>query len=341
MTGRLPPNQGLIKTASVWPVVGEAAPRAGTEPCTPEAWTVTVSGLVKRPLTVSLAALMARPQAERVVDFHCVTRWSKFDMRFSGVALSDLLAEAGVDAAARFVRFVARSDRAHDTSLSLADTGRCDPLVAFAIDGAPLPEEHGGPVRIVTPGKYGYKSLKWLERIELLAENKLGYWESGPGYHDNADPWAEERYVTGNIPPDLRGRMIATRRLGGRNLLSVDFAGEDLAALDAAGATLRNCRFDEAELTDADFSGANLSNASLRGAKLAGARFVGADVEGADFTGADLTGADFTEASLFGASFGGADGEVGARLDGARITREQALRLVDAEQIFVVRALDL
>lgn len=336
MRDRLPPHQGLIRSATNWPVVGESAPRVTNAP-----WRIVVCGLVARPLDLSLEEVSTRPQETRVVDFHCVTRWSKYDMAFGGVSLNSVLEESEVRSEARYVRFIARSDRDHDTSLTLDDVRRLDPLIAFTIDGAPLPLEHGGPVRIVTTGKYGYKSLKWLERIELLEENKLGFWESGPGYHDNADPWAEERYVTGNIPPDLRARMIETRRIGGREILSVDFSGADLAGLDGGGASLRNCRFEGTDLTGADFRNANLSNAFLRGATLVNANFESADLEGADFAGANLTNANFTNASLFGASFGGGAGAVGADLSGAQITEAQTLRLVDAEQSYVRHKLDL
>lgn len=325
---RLPPGQGLIRDPANWPVVGEAAPRASDAP-----WEIAVSGLVATSRIWPLDHLRGWPRETRSLDIHCVTRWSKFDRIFAGVPLAALIDAAGPRPEAAWVRLVARSDRDHDTSLPIAVARTC--LVAFEAEGAALPPEHGGPVRVVTPGRYFYKSLKWLERVELMAENRLGYWESGPGYHDAADPWRELRYVTGNIPPDLRARMIARRSLGKRDLLGVDFSGEAMAGLDAAGATLRNVSFRDADLTGADFSGANLSNADLSGARLGGARFTGADLEGAAFDGADLSGADFTGASLFGASFAGPRGA--ARLDAAtRIGAAQIARLADAQAAFLL-----
>ncbi len=325
---RLPPGQGLIRTPQNWPVVGESAPRDAPWP-----WEVAVTGLVAGSRIWRLEDLRARPQVEIVTDIHCVTRWSKLDRRFRGVPLGDLLDEAQPTPQARFVRFVARSARNHDTTLPLKVARGC--LVAFEAEGAPLATEHGGPARVITPGRYFYKSLKWLERVELIAENRLGYWESGPGYHDNADPWAEERYVTGNIPPDLRARMIARRSLGRRDLLGVDFSGEALEGLDAAGATLRNCALQGADLRRADFTGANLSNGDLRGADLRCAVFRDADLEGAAFEAADLRGADFTGASLFGASFVGPDGK-GARCDAAtRVTAAQIATLTDEQAAYL------
>jgi DMSO/TMAO reductase YedYZ molybdopterin-dependent catalytic subunit len=325
---RLPPGQGLIRDIANWPVVGERQPRESGLP-----WEIAVSGRVAHSRIWGLDHLRTWPQEERTLDIHCVTRWSQLGRRFRGVPLRALLEPSVVHSDARFVRFVARSEREHDTSLPLSVAMDC--LIAFEAEDRPLAVEHGGPVRVITPGRYFYKSLKWLERIELMVENRLGYWESGPGYHDEADPWRELRYVTGNIPPELRARMIARRSLGRRNLLGVDFSGEALEGLDAAGATLRNVRFRGAFLRGADFSGANLSNADLSGADLRAARFVGADLEGAAFDGADLRGADFTGASLFGASFTGPAGA--AALDaGTRLTAAQAARLADDQAAYVL-----
>jgi DMSO/TMAO reductase YedYZ molybdopterin-dependent catalytic subunit len=327
---RLPPGQGLIRDPLNWPVVGERAPRDSPWP-----WEIAVGGLVANTRIWRLDHLAGWPRETRTLDIHCVTRWSKLDRRFSGVPLTALLDLSRPSPAARFLRFVARSDRDHDTTLPLSAAADC--LIAFEAEGAPLPPEHGGPARVVTAGRYFYKSLKWLERIELIAENRLGYWEAGPGYHDEADPWRELRYVTGNIPPDLRARMIERRSLGRRDLLGVDFSGEALAGLDAAGATLRAVSFRDADLRGADFAGANLSNADLSGADLRDASFLGADVEGAAFDGADLRGADFTGASLFGASF---SGRGGARVAGARIAPAQVAALADAEAAYLSAALD-
>ncbi len=327
---RLPPGQNLIADHARWPVVGETAPRE-----TPFPWEVAVVGRVETSRIWRLDHLMTWPQETWTVDVHCVTRWSHLGRRFTGAPLRALIERSKPDASARFVRFAARSERGHDTTLPLEIAMGC--LVAFAAEGAPLAPEHGGPVRVVTPGRYFYKSLKWLERVELMAENRLGYWESGPGYHDGADPWAEERYVSGNIPPELRARMIARRAIGRRSLLGVDFSGAALAGLDAAGATLRNCAFRGADLRGADFSRANLSNADLAGADLRAARFAEADVEGAAFDGADLRGADFAGASLFGASFVSARGA--ARVEGASGLGAAAARLADDQAAWLEAAL--
>jgi len=293
----LPPNQHLAAPGK-WPVVGEKAPQASDGP-----WTVTIAGLVRTPITLPLEAIAAMPRVEREIDIHCVTRWSKPGVVFGGVLLADLLAPCGPLPEARFLSVVARSDRNHSTSLPLETALALGTLVAFTADGEPLASEHGGPIRTVVPGRYFYKSLKWLERIELLAADRLGYWEAEAGYHNGADPWREERYIAPNAPRHIIEHALRTRDFSGLDLRGIDARGRDLTGLIARGAKLRDAHFEDATLTSADFTGANLSNAHLQGADLHGASFSGADVEGANFDGANLTGADFSGASLFGATF--------------------------------------
>lgn len=330
----LPPRQALAAPGK-WPVVGERAPRAGDEP-----WRVSVGGLVARPRSWSLDELAAMPQVERAVDVHCVTRWSRLGVRFGGVPLAALLAACEPLAEARYVSFVARSERRHSTSLTLADARALDPLVAFTHEGEPLAEIHGGPVRTVVPGRYFYKSLKWLEEIELLARDRLGYWEAESGYHNVADPWREERYVVPDADPREVRRLLSERDLSGRSVLGIEADQRDLRGLVAERAALRDARFREALLENARFDGANLSNAHFEGARLRGASFRGADVEGADFRGADLSGADFRGASLTAVTFcaeeGMDDGWGDAVLDAAtRLDESELERLSPRQQAFL------
>jgi hypothetical protein len=261
--------------------------------------------------------IAAMPQTHMVADIHCVTRWSRLGVRFTGVPLAELLALCGgALPEAQFVSFVARSERGHSTSLRLSDALDLGTLVAMHHEGEPLPEIHGGPVRTVTPGRYFYKSVKWLERVEVLAEDRLGYWEAEAGYHNGADPWREERYLAATLGRREAEALLRAREFGGRDLRGIHAADRDLQGLNARGALLRDGHFERARLDGARFDGANLSNAHLEGASLVGASLAGADVEGADFRGADLRGADFMGASLFGATFCAADGvSDGATLD--------------------------
>lgn len=293
----LPPNQHLAAPGK-WPVVGERAPRIDDAP-----WTVSVDGSVQQSRRWTLGELQALPQTERAIDIHCVTRWSKLGARFRGILLADLLALCEPSPQARFISFVARSARNHSTSLPLADALALDTLIAFWYEGEPLETIHGGPVRTVVPGRYFYKSLKWLERIELLTDDHLGYWEAEAGYHNRAEPWAEERYIAPNIARPVWERALRERDFSNLDLRGMDARNRDLSGLRAIRALLRDVRFEATNLTNADFTDANLSNARLHRANLRNAVFVRADVEGAAFEGADLRGADFTGASLFGATF--------------------------------------
>jgi DMSO/TMAO reductase YedYZ molybdopterin-dependent catalytic subunit len=332
----LPPSQQLAAPGK-WPIVGERQPAARAD-----SWQVSVGGLVARRRSWSLEELRALPMVERVVDIHCVTRWSKPGVRFGGVPLRRLLHLCGPLPEARFISFIARSERRHSTSLPLADALELDALVALTCDGEPLDAAHGGPVRTVVPGRYFYKSVKWLEEVELLAEDRLGYWEAQAGYHNTADPWREQRYMAPSLDRREARELLARRDFSGRDLRGLDARGHDLAGLAARAALLRDAHFERANLERACFDGANLANAHLEGACLRGASFRGADVEGANFRGADLRGADLGGASLFGATFtpepGDADGWGPAVLDGTTCMDQAAVdELTPAQQAFVRR----
>lgn len=325
---RLPPGQQLAAPGK-WPLVGERVPdhaehtedtghaggsahaddssgadrtgdagSAAANMCVP--WSLKILGLVARPRVWTFSELTSFPTIERTIDVHCVTRWSMLDAVWRGVPLLTLLAETRPTAEARFLSFVSRSPRRHSTSLPLADIERLDPLIAWQWHGEPISEPHGGPLRLIVPDRYFYKSLKWLDTIELLAEDRLGYWEREAGYHNRADPWREERFVAAGVTRAEAGRILRDRDLAGLSVLGLDGSNRDLAGLRATGAVLRAADFSRSQLSNADFRQANLSGASFRHAVLAGADFSAADVEGADFRGADLRGADFRGASLFG-----------------------------------------
>lgn len=319
---RIPPGQQLAAPGK-WPFVGERSP--GDQP---DVWTVEIRGLVHFSRSWTLDQLLGRPRIERSIDIHCVTRWSILDSSWSGVRLLDLLQESSPWPSARFVSFIAHSPRDHDTSLPLDEIATLDPLVAFTRNGHPLTVEHGGPVRLIVPGKYFYKSIKWLRAIELLVEDRLGYWEATAGYHNGADPWREQRYLAPDLDRQEAARLLADRDLHDRSLRSLDAVGRDLTGLRASGALLRDANFARSILRGADFTRANLSNARLEGADLRGASLRDADVEGADFRGADLRGADFCGASLLGVTFVNEDGTTHAAR-GDSDTRFTPERIVD------------
>lgn len=282
------------------------------------------------PRTLILDELRQLPVVTRQVDIHCVTRWSKLGATFSGVRLADLLALVGPRPEAKFVSFVAHTARSHSTSLELATALNMDAFLAFDVDGQPLPVEHGGPVRVVTPGRYFYKSLKWLARMELLTEDRLGHWESTAGYHNHADPWREERYRASALTSDQMQTALSLRDFRGQDLRGLQAVGQTLDGLQADGALLRDADFSNASLRQASFRGANLTNARFCGANLGGACFAAADLEGVDFSGADLRGANLREALLLATTFMATDATgtlVSARMDQG--TQFSAARLED------------
>ncbi len=340
-TNPLPPNQQLVR-GDRWPVVGERHPGETDSP-----WTLEICGCVQRSLTFSLDQILAMPHVTRQIDVHCVTRWSKPAMSFTGVRLHDLLHDGDASLwtdEAKVVSFVARSERNHSTSLLLNEVLDLDPMVAWQADGSPLATEHGGPIRMVVPGKYFYKSVKWIRRIEFLSEERLGYWESEAGYHNGADPWREERYMAPTLTKQEALRVIEARDFSGRDLRSINAAHRDLTKLNAIEALLRHADFRSSHLQDANFRNANLSNANLQHADLRNACFANADLEGADLSGADLRGCDLRGASLFGASFYQPDSNDASKLaavidDATQFDVASLDALVEQQKAFVLNAI--
>jgi DMSO/TMAO reductase YedYZ molybdopterin-dependent catalytic subunit len=182
---RIPPGQSRTRK---WPVL-----HAGYVPTiSPERWKLQIFGLVERPLVFTWQAFQALPRVKVYADFHCVTRWSRLDNVWEGVAVREVLNRAGVKPEARFV--VAHGyDSGWTTNLPLRDFRSEDSLLADRHDGEPLTPDHGGPCRLIVPQLYAWKSAKWLKAIELIASDRPGYWEQG-GYHNHGDPWTEQRF---------------------------------------------------------------------------------------------------------------------------------------------------
>jgi DMSO/TMAO reductase YedYZ molybdopterin-dependent catalytic subunit len=181
---RLPPGQHLAKG---WPVLD-----LGIKPAvTTAAFALEIDGLVEKPARLSWNDLLALPQAETVSDFHCVTTWSTFDNAWKGVRFRDALAVARPLAGARFVLF--SSSDGYTTNLPLEACLDDDVLLVHSWMGKALPPEHGGPVRMIVPKRYGWKSAKWLRKITCLAEDQKGFWEVR-GYSNTAFPWEEDRF---------------------------------------------------------------------------------------------------------------------------------------------------
>ncbi|HEY8503929.1 MAG TPA: sulfite oxidase-like oxidoreductase [Gemmataceae bacterium] len=198
---RIPPGQVLTRK---WPVL-----HAGeVPPFDPEAWDFYIfpKPLVKEPKRFTYAEFMALPKTKVFADMHCVTRWSKLDNLWEGVATRELLNHVELDPRAKFV--MVHCEYGFTTNLPVEDFFGEDCLFAYRHNGQDLEPDHGWPLRLVVPRLYAWKSAKWVRGIEFMEEDRPGFWESWEhgGYHMRGDPWAEERYRPDSEHPTAGGR---------------------------------------------------------------------------------------------------------------------------------------
>ena len=199
---RLPHGQVLTQK---WPVL-----TCGDTPASDlSTWTFRCFGLVDHPVSWTWVEFNALPQVQITSDIHCVTRWSRFDNRWEGVAVAEILRRVGVRPEAVAVMVHAKED--YTTNLLLSDIVSDDALLATRHDGEELAAEHGGPCRLVVPKLYFWKSAKWVTGFEFIDVNAPGFWEVN-GYHLRADPWKEERYSDQETDAMQRMRTEAARR---------------------------------------------------------------------------------------------------------------------------------
>lgn len=177
---------GQIKTVK-WPVLD-----LGFKPdISHQKWKLTIDGEVENPVTLSWEDFMNLPQTEDVSDFHCVTTWSRMDVPWVGVRLADLAALVIPKSTATHILCYGYDK--YTTNVSLVEALKDDVLLVHTADNKPLEKDHGGPVRMITPQLYAWKGSKWINRIEFLPYNKLGFWEVR-GYSSTAYPWRNDRY---------------------------------------------------------------------------------------------------------------------------------------------------
>jgi DMSO/TMAO reductase YedYZ molybdopterin-dependent catalytic subunit len=182
--GRLPAGQSLTLK---WPVLHYGSvPRFD-----PALWDFRVTGLVEVPLKLTWDEFNALPRSERTSDFHCVTRWSRFDNRWRGVALREILRRARAKPEATHV--LVQAEQGFTANVPLADLDREEVLLATHHDGAPLAPDHGYPLRLIVPHLYAWKSVKWVRGLQFLSHDEPGFWERN-GYHMYGNPWKEQRF---------------------------------------------------------------------------------------------------------------------------------------------------
>ncbi|MDX6594232.1 MAG: hypothetical protein QOJ13_3428 [Gaiellales bacterium] len=183
-TERIPPGQYFTDK---WPVL-----HAGGVPHVDlTTWDFGVFGLVKNPIRLSFDELLALGEQEQGSDIHCVTRWTKLDMPWKGVPMQAVLDAVEPLESARYV--IAHAEQGFTANLPLEAIQAPDVMLAYEAEGQPLTPEHGFPLRLLVPSRYFWKSAKWLRGLEFSDVDKPGFWE-GYGYHNDADPWKEERY---------------------------------------------------------------------------------------------------------------------------------------------------
>ena len=182
--GRLPPGQSLTLK---WPILHYGSvPRFD-----PALWDLRVTGLVEHPLYLNWDKFNQLPRGERTSDFHCVTRWSRFDNRWTGVLMREILARVKPTSEAKYV--LVHAEQGYTANLPLEDLNRDDVLLATHHDGHPLTPDHGFPLRLIVPHLYAWKSVKWVRGFEFLSQDQAGFWEQN-GYHMRGDPFKEQRF---------------------------------------------------------------------------------------------------------------------------------------------------
>jgi len=182
---RVPPGQYLTER---WPVLHHGA----IPTFNPAAWDLRVFGLVEQELRLTWEEFLALPRVSVGADMHCVTRWTKLDNTWEGVAAREIIARVRPQPEAAVVLF--HAEGGYTANIPFASFDDDDVLLATAHNGSDLTPEHGAPLRSVVPKRYAWKGAKWLRGIEFLAEDRLGFWEKY-GYHNTADPWQEERFA--------------------------------------------------------------------------------------------------------------------------------------------------
>ena len=199
--------------AGAHPEVAGTDLRGDCRASTSRTWTFRCFGLVNQEISWTWKEFLALPRVTVTSDIHCVTRWSRFDNRWEGVAVREILQLANVRPEANAV--MAHSEGGYTTNILLTDLLADDVLLAIKHDGQDLPPEHGGPCRLVVPRSYFWKSAKWIRAFELMDVNAPGFWEVN-GYHLLADPWKEERYSDQETNAMQRMRSESARLRRGR-----------------------------------------------------------------------------------------------------------------------------
>lgn len=182
----LPPGQHEVKD---WPIL-----TAGRGPQNAADWTLTIDGLVENPVVLTWDQIVAMATDEQNSDFHCVTTWSLLNTKWTGISWKKIEELVKPKPEATYVLQYSNDSVSYTTGTLLSELQKPNVLVGYKHNDEPIPMEHGGPMRLIIPHLYAYKSAKWLNRLEFLPAQKLGFWEER-GYSEQADPLKEQRYT--------------------------------------------------------------------------------------------------------------------------------------------------
>jgi DMSO/TMAO reductase YedYZ molybdopterin-dependent catalytic subunit len=191
---KLPPGQYTVNT---WPVL-TAGRFTEVDVDHADDWILEISGLVENPVTLTLKELKALNNTSENIDFHCVTTWSMLGTNWKGISWSDIEKLVKPSSEAKYVLQYSNDELGYTTGTDIEELRKPHVMIGFEHDGKPIPSQHGGPIRIINPNLYAYKSAKWLKKLEFLPAQKLGYWEQ-LGYSEQADPWKEQRYTEDDV----------------------------------------------------------------------------------------------------------------------------------------------
>jgi len=344
-SNRLPPHQVLTQK---FPVVGEKV--ADPAKIDLDRWCLEVRNGESLLGSFSFDTLCDIPSEALLADIHCVTGWTRFNASFQGWPLQSFLDrfDIRIPETTRFMRFEAFSSRGHDTSLPVS-LAMNDAWLVHAFGGKPLTPEHGFPLRLVVPSRYFYKSLKWLKAIHFMENDQLGFWERTTGYHNEADPWKEQRLDATRF--SRREECEQFKQLSDfgayragqgdpRVIVQADFSAWNPLTRDLHGLHLKSCDFRGAYLKGVDFRDANLTFGRFHGANLEDADLTGADLEGCDFSGANLKGAKLHGCFMSAARFFRADPKSGKEIALANWERLSVIRpdgLLEDQETYLKR----
>lgn len=194
MNDQLPPGQYTVNN---WPIL-TAGKSTNVDVNNADDWTLEISGLVENPVTLTLAELKKLPVSKLGIDFHCVTTWSMLNTEWEGVLWTEIEKLVKPKSEAMYVLQYSKDTNDYTTGTLIEELRKPDVMIGINHLGKPIPAEHGGPIRIINPHLYAYKSAKWLKKLEFLEKTKLGFWEIR-GYSEQADPWKEQRYTEDDI----------------------------------------------------------------------------------------------------------------------------------------------